>query len=1391
MIPRYQTMRGKRVERRFGWDCHGLPIENNIEKEHNIKSKKEIDDMGVKAFNDLCRKSVLRYTKEWRTVVERMGRWVDMDWDYRTMDADYMESIWWVFKSLAEKKLIYEGHKPMHVCPRCVTPLSNFEVTQGYKDITDQSATAMFLLKDSEDSKESKDQTFVLAWTTTPWTLPGNLFLAVHPKTQYVHVLCDGKTYVVAQERVDHVFKGKEFTIQGKSFSGKSLIGKKYAPLFPYFADQYKDSAFRIVGGDFVTTDDGTGIVHIAPGFGQDDYEIGAREKVPVLQHVSMEGKFVKEVTDFAGMDVKPKDDPTKTDKKIAEWLEKHGMLFSKESYKHSYPHCWRCDSPLLNYATSSWFVSIEKIKEKMLNANSKTRWVPEHLRDGRFGKWLEGARDWAISRSRYWGTPLPIWRCAETKEIDVIGSRDDLMSRMPIRFTKMTVLRHGESEGNVTPRYQGKIPGSDLTKTGKSQATAFANAVAGNGPIAKIYCSPLARARQTAEPLAKATGAEMVIDERLREVDFGEFEGKSVDFSDLTFVKARRAHKLETGKVESIYHFPGMETWSQVQARVKSFAEEVLPRHRGEHIVVVSHADPAINFKHFFTKEDPAKLCHQPYPRFASPESYFWDHSTGASLDLHKETVDDISWPISGQSDASVDVTIVRHGETDLNAQDVNQGSGTDVPLNAKGREQVRETAKTLAAKKFDVIISSDRKRAIETAQILSKELGIPHVAQWPEWNERWDGAWEGKPMVDLMRDNPNIDPKIRTASFHYLSPPDAETLSQFLARVQKGCEKLTKEYAGKRVLIAGHGGSLRAFLAVVQQMTYREAALLDPLNAAATTVTVNPFLRRIPEVLDCWFESGSMPYAQSHSPFDSRTPQPAPRNSQLPEGFPADFIAEGIDQTRGWFYTLTVLSSALFDQPAFMNCIVNGTVLAEDGKKMSKRLKNYPEPLELVEKHGADAIRFALMSSPAVRGEDLRFSERSVEEIVRSVLLPLWNTYSFFVTYANAAKWEAIATRRTSSHPLDQWIRAEVQDLVNHMTAELDNYDLSATCAELNETIDALTNWYVRLSRRRFAGQAGLHATQEAMEEMNEQDRLDALSTLYDVLLTLSQLLAPFCPFITEQIYLNLVPEAHGSIHLTDWPAVKKLTSGEQKLLRKNRLLRTITTLGLKIRSEKTIKLRQPLARATVAFPASLLPGDDIHSSELQVLQEELNVHAIDIVDDPGAIAERYAQVDARKAGPRLGGRVQEIIQAGKRGEFTQNDNGSVIILDEVLGPEEVQVMYRGREGQDPSAPGIRASVAANKGVVVALDTRISPELELQGKARDIIRFIQQLRKEKSLTLEDTIVLQISGADDVLKEHKQTILSATRGTLGTVEGDQHELDVDGKKIIIRLRKA
>jgi len=1365
VIPRYQTMRGKRVERRFGWDCHGLPVEYEIEKEHKIGSRQDIEKMGVAAFNALCRGTVLRYTKEWRNTVERMGRWVDMDWDYRTMDPEFMESIWWVFHSLHEKGLIYEGHKPMHVCPRCQTPLSNFEVTQGYKDVTDQTATAQFELNDEPN-------TFVLAWTTTPWTLPGNLFLAVNPTVTYVAVSARGQTFILAKDRVADVFKKEEHAVI-REMSAKDLIGKTYKPLFPYFAEQYGDSVFRIVAGDFVTTEDGTGVVHIAPGFGEDDFNVGKREGVPLLQHVGIDGRFVKQVTDFAGQDVKPKDDPSKMDKKLIEWLKSQNKLFTQESYRHSYPHCWRCDSPLLNYATSSWFVAVEKIKAQMLKANAKTNWVPDHIRDGRFGRWLEGARDWAISRNRYWGTPLPIWRNSLTGDIEVIGSREELVKKAPKRFTTVTVLRHGESEGNVVPKYQGELPGTDLTKKGKTQAKA-AGTFLKESNVAHVYASPLARTQQTAAIVAKETKADVTTDDRLREVRFGEYEGKTVDFSDLAFVKARRAHKLETQQVESIYHFPGMETWGEVHGRVTAFLQEILSKHRGEHIVLVTHADLVLNIKHFFQGTEPAKLYEQPYPTFAEPVTFYWDHHTGAQLDLHKEHIDELTW----ESDEGpvTEVTFVRHGEIDPNVQEM-LPPDPEVSLNAKGREQARALGKKLKGEHFDVLISSSRRRAVETAEILSEELGIPLSDKWDLLRERDWGSWCGMTYQEVREKYPSPN-GTTLPGFNEATPDGGESLDAIRRRAADAVAKLQAEFPGKRVLVVSHSAFLRVIRTHVEGLSVREGVALTGINNAETlTYKLKPRFRRIPDVLDCWFESGSMPYAQIHYPFHPRFHLKGKKKVSPPPTFPADFIAEGIDQTRGWFYTLTVLGTALFGQSPFKNVIVNGTVLAEDGKKMSKRLKNYPEPLAVANKHGADAVRFALMSSPAVRGDDLRFSEKTVEECLRNVLLPYWNTYAFFVTYANAAGWKPQETRAHSSHPLDVWIRAEVQDLVNRMTEQMERYDLSATCGELLETIDALTNWYVRLSRRRFAGKAGMH---DDIGSGQEGDRIDALNTLYDVLLTLSQVLAPFTPFITEAVYLNLAPTPHGSVHITDWPETRELKKGEQSLLSATRLLRTIVSLGLKVRADAKIKVRQPLAKAVVAVPASLRVHE-LSGEEISLLREELNVKEIEMVDDPGSLAQAIVQVDARKVGPRLGGKVQEVIQAGKRGEFEQKKNGSVVILGETLSAEEAKLVYVGVGG---------ANVAADRGVVVSLDTTVTPALETEGLARDLIRAVQQLRKDAGLSFTDTISLSIAGVDDIVSAASAMITEETGSILADNDGESHDVLLGNRTATIRFRK-
>lgn len=1371
VIPRFQTMRGKQVNRRFGWDCHGLPVEYEIEKEHGIKSRTDIDAMGVAAFNELCRDIVQRYVKEWRVTVERMGRFVDMDQDYRTMDPDYMESIWWVFSELARKGLLKEGYKPMHVCPRCVTPLSNFEVTQGYRDVDDIAATVGFKLTD-EDA-------YVLAWTTTPWTLPGNLFLAVHPDTMYTKVAQDGKTYILGEPLLERIFKDSEYEKIGASFKGSTLVGKTYQPLFPYFAEQYP-TAFRIVSGDFVTVTDGTGIVHIAPGFGEDDAGVGTREGVAILQHVGMDGHFVPAVTDFAGMEVKPKDEPTKTDKAVTAWLKERGNLFKTESYRHSYPHCWRCESPLLNYATSSWFVAVEQIKDAMIAANAKTEWMPEHLRDGRFGKWLEGARDWAISRNRYWGTPLPVWRTDDKTETYIMRGRDDLLEKKPIRFTKVTAIRHGESLANVGKVFDGVAPGKALTERGVEQA-AETGAFLQNQKVAVIYASPMQRAQQTAQEIAKATGATVITDDRLIETKFGPFEGMTHDANDEKARKARRMAKIETRDLEGFWYVDGMEKMADMDARLRSFLQDVLPKHRSEHVVIVSHGAPLLRIRGFFTREDPYKLSVLPLQDFAEPATYFWDHDTDSQVDLHKHFVDGIQWQSSNASDADVHLTVVRHGETEWNVDGKLQGGDADNPLNQNGKIQAIELAQKLKGQTYDAIVCSPLARAKETAAEIAKELG-GEVIPMEGLKERIFGEWSGRVAVDILDEHP-LPAERACIGMHPHTPPGGESLSAFLKRIESTESEMLAKFAGKRILVVCHRGTAGALRATIENLPFSESCHVHIGNCETMELTLRPFLKRIPEVLDCWFESGSMPYAQERFPYKFRSGsalQEGKKSMTVPKGFPADFIAEGIDQTRGWFYTLTVLGAALYGVSPFKHVVVNGTVLAEDGRKMSKRLKNYPEPGAIMEKHGADALRFALMASQAVRAEDMRFSEKNVEDALRAVILPLWNSYGFFVTYASSCGYEPSGGLSKSTHPLDAWILAEMQDMTNRVTAALEAYDLSGACAVLQDGLDSLTNWYIRLSRRRFAGKGPGDAA-EATADQFSQDQRAALDTLNDVLLTFIRLLAPFCPFVTDAIYLNLTKQENGSVHLTDWPEEKELGAKEKALLEKTRVLRRVVSLGMTVRSEHKIKVRLPLRSATIATPSAILDESDFSDDDRSLLMQELNVKEIVFTKDPGSLGERTVSVNARAVGPRLGKKVQDVIAAGKRGEFKELPDGSIEILGELFTADEAPLRYMGAEGR---------AVAAEGGVIVSLDVTVDEALTLEGDARELMRHVQQRRKDAGLSLHDRIVLRVDGGDALMAAHGKAIADQTNADIGDAVGEASSLELDSGTLTVTISR-
>ena len=949
IIPRYQAMKGKHVERRFGWDCHGLPVEYEMEKELGISGKTEIEKFGVAKFNESCRSIVLRFTSEWRQVITRMGRWVDFDNDYKTMETDYMESIWWVVKSLWDKGLVYKGHYILPTCPRCSTPLSNHELNLGgYKDVNDPAITIKFKQLD-------EDNTWFLAWTTTPWTLISNLALTLGDEINYVKVKDGDENYILAKERLGAYYKSEEDYEILWTKKGKDLTGLSYEPIFPYFKESAEEGAFKTFTGEHVTIEDGTGIVHTASGFGEEDYAVLKNTGITVVCPVDDEGKFTNEVPSYEGRFVKD------CDKDIIARLKEEGKLVKRDQILHSYPHCWRCSSPLIYKAVGSWFVDIGKIKDKMLNANSQINWVPEHLQKGRFGKWLENARDWAISRNRYWGNPIPIWECDECGRQDCIGSRAELKEK----------------------------------------------------------------------------------------------SGVEVD-------------------------------------------------------------------------------------------------------DLHKHYVDDITYECSC-------------------------GKGT---------------------------------------------------------------------------------------------------------------------------------------------------------------------MKRIPEVLDCWFESGSMPYAQVHYPFENK--------EWFEQNFPAQFICEGLDQTRGWFYTLTILAAALFDGPAFQNVVVNGLVLASDGKKMSKSLRNFTDPMEVINNFGADALRLFLMNSAVVRGEGLKYSDEGVKDVLKSILIPLWNSYSFFVTYANIDEALPGEAPVNPENPLDRWILSESSHLVEQVSAQLDAYDIQKAIEPIVNFIDLLNNWYIRRSRRRF------------WKSENDGDKMQAYGTLWSALMTLVKVASPFIPFVTEEIYHNLktddMPE---SIHLCDYPVADEDVR-DRVLERKMDLTQQAVSMGRALRSMHNLKTRQPLK--ALHLVTRDVEEKTILKEMAEIIEEELNVKDVIFRDNEEDLVEYSVKANFRVLGKQLGkdmkaaaSRIAELSSA----EIISLMDGTTLTVD--FDGSEYKSVEITRESVVINRSEKENLKVLNEGALtVALDPEITEELYKEGVVRDVVRSIQNLRKESGLEVTDRIRIYLSGSDKVkeaVEAYEDHLLQETLG--------------------------
>ena len=958
-VPRYQTMRGKRVERRFGWDCHGLPAEAEAERQLGISGTQAITDYGIDKFNEYCKVSVLQYTADWERYVTRQARWVDFANDYKTLDTSYMESVMWAFKALWDKGLIYEGFRVLPYSWALETPLSNTEtrMDDAYKMVQDPALTVAFVLESGDN---------LLAWTTTPWTLPSNLALAVAPDVDYVRVRHNDKVYVLAEARLSAYAKELDGAEVLGTVRGSDLVGQSYTPLFPYFSG--RPGAFRVFGGAFVTTEDGTGVVHMAPGFGEDDYQVCKENGIELVVPVNSRGEFTQEVPDYAGLQV------FEANPLIIRALKERGVVLRHETYDHSYPHCWRTGKPLIYMALSSWFVNVTAVKDRMVALNQEIRWVPEHLKDGSFGKWLENARDWNISRNRFWGSPIPVWRSdnPEFPRIDVYGSVAEL------------------------------------------------------------------------------------------ERDFG--------------VKV---------------------------------------------------------------------------------------------TELHRPVVD------------------------------------------------------------------------------------------------------------DLVRPNPD-DP------------------------------------SGKSMM------------------------------------------RRVPEVLDCWFESGSMPFAQVHYPFENQ--------EWFEQHNPGDFIVEYIGQTRGWFYTLHVLATALFDRPAFSTCVSHGIVLGADGQKMSKSLRNYPDPMGVFDNYGADAMRWYLLSSSILRGSDFAVTEEGIRDTVRQVMLPLWNSWYFLSLYANA-EGKSGKVDFSSDNVLDTYIFSKLHHLVNDTTVSMDAYDLFNACQQVRTFLDVLTNWYIRRSRNRFWS--------------GDQQAIDTLHTVLDVL---TRVAAPLLPLITEQVYIGLT--GNRSVHLTEWPVAADIPVDNELVIVMDQV-RDVCSTTLSLRKSHSRRVRLPLASLTVASPLALGLQPFV-----SIITEEVNVREVKLSADVAGVARHELQVVPAALGPRLGSDTQKVIVAVKKGDWKQQ--GEVVVAGGYeLQPHEYQLKLLAAVGDADTTAS--SALPDGKGVVL-LDIALTPELLAEGTARDIVRIVQQTRREADLGVSDRIHLILGLPEDVAQQvapFADYICAETLAELLSYNADApRTTDLDGTPIYVAVER-
>ena len=968
-VPRYFTMRGHRVERRWGWDCHGLPVELDAQRQLGLRGVKEINDYGVGRFNEVCRASVFTYAEEWQKVITRIGRWVDFEDQYRTMDLSYMETVMWLFHELYERGLVYESYKVLAYCTSCQTPLSNFEtrMDDSYRDREDPTVTVALPLVD-------EPRTSLLVWTTTPWTLPSNVAVAIAPDLDYATWESpDGGERVVLAAASEAAYAERlEGWRMVATDRGARWGGRGYVPIFDYFAST--ENAFVVVTSDVVVEGEGTGLVHIAPAFGEDDARIGRAHAIAGPMPVHDDGTFDERVSDFAGLHV------FEANPLIEEHLRNAGRLFDAAPYSHPYPHCWRCSEPLIYRAIDSWMVDVDKVRGELHAANDSVHWIPTHVGVGAMRHGIENAPDWALTRNRFWGSPIPVWKCD-----------------------------HGDPETGDREIY---VPGS----------------------IAEL----------------------------------AETSGCAVD-------------------------------------------------------------------------------------------------------DLHRPAIDDVTWPCA-------------------------------------------------------------------------------------------------------------------------------------------------------------HGGTMR----------------------------------RVPDVLDCWFESGAMPFAQRHWPFE--------QTGSL--DFPADFIVEYIGQVRGWFYTLLVISSSLRGESPFRNCLTHGVLLGNDGRKLSKRLQNYPDPTEVIDTYGSDALRASQLSSAIVRGGDGAVSVENIREASRRFLAPLWNAWTFFATYAEAAAFEDPPERLADvapAHPLDRFALAAVERLRAEVTAALDAFDLARAYDSLALFLELLTNWYIRLSRRRFW---------EPAPPVTGEEK-EPFDTLYTVLHRTARVAAPLLPFLTDARAAEL--GAEDSVHLEDWPEAMTPWS-DAALLAENDVVERLVTMARAVRAERKIRTRQPLARLVVAG----VPAEVVERYR-PVIASEVNVRDVEHRDDPGELAVTGVSPDPRVLGPRLGKKVQDVLSAARAGDAEVLPDGTARVAGETLAAGEFSLSMR------PATEAL--GIATDRGVVVALDLSVTPELRLEGLARDLLRHVQELRKTAGLRVSDRIRLVLDGAGslgDVVAAHGGLLQAeslAVRLEMGTTPlAHEVEVDLDGSPARISL---